>query len=215
MAQPAKKKAGSIPEEELARLKAANVPVKAFSPSLLLAFAQGQRTLGEVARISKAQQLEIAKKGRRFLEDGLKEKAIQIFAGLEALDPYDAYVQLCLGTIALESEEFEQAELRFTRAIFLNPVSVPALAYRGELRISQGKVNEGLDDLMACVEADPKGEQESSARAKALLASLKASVSGNHPAVKPAAAAKPAPAAKPAAKAAAKPAASRPAAKKR
>lgn len=110
--------------------------------------------------------------GLSFLKDGLKDKAVEIFNGLEALDPNDAYVQVLLGSVALEEEDFESADQRFTRALKYNPYSVPALAYRGEARLRLGRAKEGRADLEAALRKDPAGKQAPTARARAMLAAL-------------------------------------------
>ena len=156
-----------------AKLKALGIPVKAWPPNEIEAVVRGHKTLGELAGVSKQRQFEMAATGLKLLKDGLVDKATEIFQGLEALDPFDAYVQVCLGTIAAEDNDFANAEARFTRALSFNPYSVPALASRGEVRLRQGKVKEGRADLEAAVREDPKGKQETTARAKALLAAMK------------------------------------------
>jgi tetratricopeptide (TPR) repeat protein len=155
------------------QLKALGIPVKAWDPNELEAVVRGHRTLGELAGISKERQYELQAMGLKFLQDGLRDKALDVFNGLEALDPYDAYVQACLGTIAFQEEDFEAALERFDRALFYNPSSVPALAYRGELKLRQGHKAEAIADLERAVSSTIKGNEELISRARALLEAAK------------------------------------------
>lgn len=169
MALAKKTAARTLPPEVKATLEALGVPIKPWDPKRIEAVLRGHLTLGELAGVSKQQQFEMAATGVKFLKDGLVDKAIQVFLGLEALDPYDAYVQVCLGSVAMEKELFDVAEQRFTRALTLNPFSVPALAYRGEVRLRVGKTKAGREDLEAALKADPAGKQPPTPRARALL----------------------------------------------
>jgi predicted Zn-dependent protease len=157
------------------QLKALGIPVKPWNPQELEAVRHGQRTLGELVGVSKEKQLELTAMGLKLLKDGLKDKARDVFEGLQALDPYDAYVQVCLGSIALEDEDFEAAAQRFDKALFINPASAPAYAMRGELRARQGRKAEAIADLEAAVKSTLPGNHEMVARAKALLEALKKS----------------------------------------
>jgi tetratricopeptide (TPR) repeat protein len=174
MATPAPLAKGLTPELK-AKLTKLGVPIKAWDPAELNAVLHGHKTLGELAHVSKEKQLELQATGVKLLKDGLRDKAKQIFEGLEALDPYDAYVQVCLGTIAMEDEDLELAEERFTQAILLNPSSAPALAYRGELRLQLGRKTEALADLAAALTHDSKANAEVTARARTLLEAAKKS----------------------------------------
>lgn len=199
---PPKPLAKGLSPEIKAKLEKLGVPIKPWDPAELEAVIHGHRTLADLAHFPKERQFQVQAIGIKLLKDGLREKAKEIFEGLEALDPYDAYVHVCLGTIAMEEEDFEAAEGRFSHALFLNPASVPALAYRGELRLKLGRRTEGVDDLKAMLKLDGKGMADVINRGRALLdAAAKAD------------AAPPAAAAKPAASKAA-PAAAKPVAKK-
>jgi tetratricopeptide (TPR) repeat protein len=150
------------------------VPIFPWAPHEVDAVLQGHRTLGELAGVTKQKQFEIAGMGQRLMREGRNDKARIIFLGLEALDPYDAYVQLALGMIALDDEDWLQADDRFSRALLLNPESLHALYYRGELRLLRLKRrSEGLADLTRAVEKDPKGKLDLTARARAMVSALK------------------------------------------
>lgn len=156
--------------QQLAQLKALGIPVKALDPTELEAVVRGHRTLGELANISKDQQYEMGRKGLKFIQDGLKDKGREVFLGLEALDPYDAWVHAVLGQLDVDDENFEAAEQRFSRALSINPVSVPALVGRGELRLRLGRKSEGLADLKTALSKGlPEGNEANLARAKAMV----------------------------------------------
>jgi tetratricopeptide (TPR) repeat protein len=161
--------AKGLSAELKAKLTRLGVPIKAWDPAELNAVIHGHRTLGELAHVSKQTQRELQATGVKLLKDGLREQAKGVFEGLEALDPYDAYVQVCLGTIAMEDEDHELAEACFTRALVLNPSSAPALAYRGELRLLLGRSSEAVADLTAALKHDSQANQAVIARARTLL----------------------------------------------
>ncbi len=156
-----------------AELEALGIPVKAWDPRQLKAVVKGHKTLGELVNISKERQLEVAAMGLTLLKDGLRDKAKLVFEGLEALDPYDAYVQTCLGAIAAEEGQADAAAARFDRALSLNPTSAPALLSRGELRARQGRKAEALKDLEAAARSTVPGNQDVVARARAMLEALR------------------------------------------
>jgi tetratricopeptide (TPR) repeat protein len=167
--QPPKALARGLTPEVRAQLEAMGVAVKPWNPAEIAAVMEGNRTLGDLANFSKERQFQVAAMGLKLMKDGLREKAQEIFEGLEALDPYDAYVQVCLGTLAFEDDDFATAEDRFTRALFYNPTSVPALASRGELRLKLGRRQEGIADLSAALAQNIPGVQDVTARARVLL----------------------------------------------
>jgi len=161
--------AKGLSSEVRVQLQALGVAVKAWNPSELEAVIQGHRTLGELAGVTKERQFELQAMGLKLLKDGLKDKALEVFHGLEALDPYDAYVQVCLGTIAFQDEDYDGARARFDRALSYNPSSVPALAYRGEVLLRQGKRAEAIADLERALASPVKGNDELLPRVRALL----------------------------------------------
>lgn len=142
---------------------------RAFDPRRLKQFVQGLITLGELQGISKDEQYRMAEAGHGLLRSGKLEDAERIFSGLVALDPHDAYFHLALGAIEQRRGALETADAHYTRALACNPVSLPALANRGEIRILAGKVTEGARDLLKVAELDPENLDEATKRAKALI----------------------------------------------
>ncbi|MEM7049992.1 MAG: tetratricopeptide repeat protein [Acidobacteriota bacterium] len=147
-----------------------------FDPRAGRQFILGQRTLGELEGISKGEQYDIARVGYAHLEDGQLGEAETVFEGLLALDPYDAYFLTALGVIAQRQERLERADRCFSRALEINPFSTTALANRGEVRLKQGRLVEAADDLVRALEEDRQGEQPSTVRARALVATMQSEI---------------------------------------
>jgi tetratricopeptide (TPR) repeat protein len=162
----------SIPPEMLAVLKGVGVELGPAVEEKVELVLKGRLTFGDLLGISKEKQYELAKEGYRHLSAKRLDEATRIFAGLQALDPYDAYFHTCLGTIAQEQESYEEAEQLYTKALGINPFSVHALANRGELRVMTGNKAEGLEDLKRALAQDPTGKQPAGQRAKVLFDQL-------------------------------------------
>ena len=137
-----------------------------YSPDQMAAFIEGQITLGDLEGIPKGAQYEMAEKGYQLLEEGKLKDAKIVFQGLLALDPYDAYFLTALGAIAQRTEDYDEAEAFYTRALEINPFSVPALAHRGEIRVHKGQLVEAATDLAKAIDLDPKGEDPIAQRAR-------------------------------------------------
>lgn len=135
--------------------------------------ATGQITLAEFAGLSRKQLYEIAGRGYQLLTSGRLEEARQIYAGLVAADPYDSVFHCHLGAVLWQMGEPEKAFEEYDAALRLNVANVDALAGRGELYLAQGEVKKGIEDLRKVLENDPNGERPSTARARALLLSLR------------------------------------------
>lgn len=152
--------------------------VVAWSPQMLDKFVMGQVTLGELEGIDKAAQYKMAETGHRLLNEGKLEQARQVFEGLFALDPFDAYFITALGSIAQQKQDWETAEALYSRALDINPYSATALANRGEVRIMRNNVLGGVEDFAKAIEEDPKGANPATIRARALLAAVKGKLEG-------------------------------------
>jgi tetratricopeptide (TPR) repeat protein len=139
----------------------------------LAKFLMGQMTLGDLEGITKQQQYEIANIGHAYLTSGKFPEAKKVFEGLLALDPFDAYFHMALGSIAQQSEDFEEADERYSRALEINPFSPTAYANRGEIRVMSGRLAEGAFDLVKAIQLDPDGKEQATIRAKATVRVLK------------------------------------------
>jgi tetratricopeptide (TPR) repeat protein len=163
----------SLPAEVQAQLKELDIPIYAYDPVRVEGFLRGHLTLGELAGVSKESQYQMAKVGHDFMREGKFDAAQKVFAGLQALDPFDAYFHMCLAAIAEELKEPEKADQLYTRSLEINPFSPVALANRGALRLEAGRFEEAVRDLAAAVREDPEGKEPSTRRARVLLQMLK------------------------------------------
>lgn len=125
--------------------------------------------LAQLGKIPKKLQLRIAQVGYRHLTRGRLDKAKVIFTGLAELDPFDAYFQLALGSIAQRSGQLVEADVFYSRALKINPYAVSAWANRGEVRLMVNRVREGLDDLRRASSLDPLGRDACATRARSIL----------------------------------------------
>lgn len=144
-----------------------------YPPEMVQKFLAGQITLGDLEGISKQEQYQIAQLGHGYLTSGKLEKAKVVFEALLALDPFDAYFHMALGSVAQQDEDYREAEKRYSRALEINPFSAPTFANRGEVRIFMGRLSDGVSDLIRAVEEDKQGREPSTVRAQATLAALK------------------------------------------
>ena len=145
----------------------------AYNPDRVRAFLEGRITLGDLEGITKQEQYQMAEVGYSYFSSGKMAEAKTVFDGLLALDPFDAYFHTVLGSIAQRAEDYDEAEARFTRALEINPYSATAMANRGEIRVMQGRLSEGAQDLINAVQADPQGVEPATVRAQATLRSLR------------------------------------------
>ena len=149
-----------------------NAEVRAWSPNDIDAFLAGQITLGELEGISKKAQYEMADTGYVFLSEGKLDSAEDIFQGLHALDPYDAYFLLALGSIAQQKGNLEDAETYYSRSLEINPFSIPARAHRGEVRALSGRLLEAAEDFERVAQEDPAAQDPAAQRALAVARAI-------------------------------------------
>ena len=144
-------------------------------------------------------------------EQGRYDDAQTVYEGLVIGNPYDAYFHTMLGAIYAKKNMHEEAAEEYSIAIELDPKNISAYVNRGELLLQHGEFEYAMDDLKAAIDLDPKAENPSGIRARALAAATAAiikevlekkgkSTDAKAPAAKPAekgkAPAKPAPARK-------------------
>ena len=158
--------APELPEAFLAEAKQEGATVVAYAPDQLAAFIQGQITLGDLEGIDKEAQYQMAEKGYQLIEEGKLDDGKIVFEGLLALDPFDAYFLTALGSIAQRTEQFDEADHFYSRALEINPFSIAAWAHRGETRIHKGLLLEAAEDLTKAIDLDPKGEDPIALRAR-------------------------------------------------
>ena len=148
----------------------------AWDPRKVRKFMAGIINLGELEGIDREQQYGMATVAHQLLHQGKLTEAEQIFRGLIALNPSDAYFHLALGVVHQRKEELTEAEAAYSRALGLHPKNSPALANRGEVRILSGRLVEGAQDLSDAIAADPQARLPTTKRARATLSILRAQV---------------------------------------
>ncbi len=158
--------------ESVRQAKAKGAEIVPLHPGRLKSFLEGRITLADLEGISKETQYSLAQVGYKFLTDGQVSQARVVFRGLVALDPYDAYFQGTLASIEHREGRLKEALKYYNRSLEINPYSCAARAGRGELLLSQGKLEAALSDLFEAVELDKKGEQPASHRARVIINTL-------------------------------------------
>jgi tetratricopeptide (TPR) repeat protein len=146
---------------------------RVYPPHLLEAFLQGRITLGDLEGITKQEQYQMAEIGHGYLSQAKLTEARTVFEGLLALDPYDAYFNMALGSIAQQEHRNADALRFYDRALEINPFSPTAYANRGELRVMQGELQTGVEDLVKALELDPKMKEPATERARATILVLR------------------------------------------
>lgn len=157
-------------------------PVAAYDPRAIQAFVTGNITLGDLEGITKEEQYQVAQLGFTCLTTGKLDEAARIFEGLLALDPFDAYFNLALGSVAHQRGDLETAEVKYTRSLEINPYSASAYAHRGEIRIQTGRLGEGTEDLVKALDLDPRAEEPATHRARSTLSLLQEKLGSLDPA---------------------------------
>lgn len=147
-----------------------------LTPENFQAFARGQITWGELIGTTLEEAYAIAGMGYTLFEQGRFKEAQVLYEGLTMSNPGDPYFHTMLGAIYAKQELSEQAIEEYTVAIAQDPKNVSAFVNRGELLLKQGKIQEALADLKSAIQSDPKSENPSSIRARALAAATAAVV---------------------------------------
>jgi len=108
-------------------------------------------------RTSSADQVsDLAVFGHQLFEQGRVEEARVIFEGLVSTGAHDAFPHTMLGTIYLAMGDQERALALFQAALELDPSDMAARVYRGEIRLSKGKMKLATEDLKRAVaKGDP------------------------------------------------------------
>ena len=151
---------------------------RVYPPHLMQAFLAGRITLGDLEGITKQEQYQMAEIGHSYLGQGKLPEAKVVFEGLLALDPYDAYFNMALASIAQQVHRNEDARRLYDRALEINPYSPTAYANRGELQVMQGQLQGGVEDLVRALELDPRMKEPATERARATLMVLREQLAG-------------------------------------
>jgi tetratricopeptide (TPR) repeat protein len=161
-----------LTDDEIKKAAAQGKKIVGYSPTELEVFLAGNRTLAEIEGITKDEQYRMAEVGYRFLTEGKLEKGKQVFFGLVALDPYDAYFLTCLASAHQQLKDTREAERLYSRALEINPFQTTARAHRGEIRAMDGRLKEAIDDLTQAIKDDPEGKDPAVKRAAVLLRAI-------------------------------------------
>jgi tetratricopeptide (TPR) repeat protein len=115
---------------------------------------------------------EVAVYGHHHYETGRLAGAQRIFEGLVVAGPDEAFPHIVLGAIYLSQEKVSLALAQFEAALRLEPASVAALVYRGEIRLRRSQDAKAIADLekALALASDPKDPLV--ARAKSALLRL-------------------------------------------
>lgn len=144
-----------------------------WPPDKLLQFARGMITMAELEGMSDEKMQGMADVGYTLLSQGRLRDARKIFEGLAVLNPYEAYYQLALGSIAQRNHEFDQALSHYTRAIQMNQLLPEPFANRAEVRLAMDDVEGAIQDLVQTVKLSKNSPNDSAAlRAKATLKAI-------------------------------------------
>lgn len=158
--------------EEIKKAAAEGKKIVAYSPVEIGEWARGNRTLGELQGVSKAEQYQMAEVGYRLLTEGKLKEGKEIFFGLVALDPFDAYFLTCLASAHQQAGDAPMAERLYSRALEINPYNVTARTHRGELFAMSGRLQEAVDELERVLKDDPGGKDAATKRAVVLLRTI-------------------------------------------
>jgi len=135
-------------------------------------WARGEITWAQVEGFTSKQARDFAQAGYDLARRGQFKKAVVIFEGLIAMNPYDHSSRASLGAVYQRLGRTGDAVREYDQAIATNGRNVVALANRGEIRLQQGDPG-GAEDLRKAVEFDPRMLTVSANRARALLKSLR------------------------------------------
>jgi tetratricopeptide (TPR) repeat protein len=111
--------------------------------------------------------------GHGYLENGRFGDACVVFEGLVEVDADSAWAHAALGAAYQNLDQEEEALAEYDEALRLDPGEMTALVNRGELRITAGRAEEGIEDLAAAAECDPSTDDAQANRARALLAATR------------------------------------------
>ncbi len=101
----------------------------------------------ESGELSPQRLAELSLYGHRLFESGRLHEARVVFEGLVEMNVRDAFPYTMLGTVYLALGAQDRALALFEAAVELDPNDLAALVYRGEIRLSRGKLKPALDDL--------------------------------------------------------------------
>jgi Tfp pilus assembly protein PilF len=150
--------------------KKLGLPARPYSEQDVLAFIHGHKTLAELEGIPRAAIYRMAQKGFEFLERGDLARAMTVFEGLVALDPYDAWLHTALGVTYQRDDRLMDAERHLRRALAINPFSADARVSLAELLATRGDMKDAAEELRRVLKDHPQSTQPAVERARQVLA---------------------------------------------
>jgi tetratricopeptide (TPR) repeat protein len=149
------------------------IPEGSFDDEMLEKFVKGEITLAEIQGVDGESQTKLANMGHTLLTSGKLEEARQIFEGLVAMNPREAYFLMAAGSVAQQQERLEDADHWYSLALERDGNNPVALANRGEVRMQLERIEDAANDLIEAVKQDPKAAEPTTKRAQALLIKIR------------------------------------------
>lgn len=112
----------------------------------------------EPASKSPQEVADLAVFGHELFEQGRIEEARVIFEGLVSTGATEAFPHTMLGTIYLAMGDQERALALFQAALDLDASDLAARVYRGEIRLSKGKLKSATEDLKRAISQGDAGD---------------------------------------------------------
>ncbi len=134
------------------------------------AFLDGKATVAELMGLTMEQVYSLAHVGHNLLQEGNFDDALKVCRALVSINPKDPYLHLLLGSALQQSGKKDDAIKSYTAAIEGDPGLVEAYANRGEIYVEKGEIKRAIADLQKAAELDPKDQNPSTLRARAILA---------------------------------------------
>lgn len=132
-------------------------------------YLNGELTWGEVRKITKRMQREIARVA--YLKFQMKDYAgaDSLFKGLAITDHTNWYYRAALGAIYQKQKMYEDAVAEYSAALTLKEDEISSLANRGECLMWLGRLEEARADCNAAVQLPNLEKNSWQVRAKILL----------------------------------------------
>ncbi|MFZ9890149.1 MAG: tetratricopeptide repeat protein, partial [Myxococcota bacterium] len=137
-------------------------------------FVLGEMTWAQLQGMSMEEAYAFAEIAYKLFEQGKYAAAQTIFEGLVISNPYDGYFHAMLGAIYARKDMHEEAAEEYSIAIELDAENISAYVNRAEILLQHGEFEIAMEDLKAAIKLDPKGEDPSGLRARALAAATAA-----------------------------------------
>lgn len=132
------------------------------------ALLQGHDTLRDALGFDQEQIIAIALLCRELAEQGKLDDAQTILEGMVLIDPQNAYLHTCLGSVYMQKGIKDGARAEYAYALKLDPNDIAANTYLGELAIEQGDLDTAAGYLEKAVAQDPEANDPFANRARTL-----------------------------------------------